>query len=138
MHRNDGLGVFNAWLVRGEGLLLLLVIQGLDKLVECLGLVPVGVAGVVFRFGEFIREVYIAPFDISVRKVAESLQVSASTLNRLLNGESNVSPEMALRLSKALGRSPESWLSMQDQYDLWNARKKIDLRKIRKLNVSAA
>ena len=88
--------------------------------------------------GEFIREVYITPFDISVRKVAESLQVSPSTLNRLLNGDSNVSPEMALRLSKALGRSPESWLAMQDQYDLWNARRNLDLRKIRKLKLDAA
>ncbi|MGQ0658770.1 MAG: HigA family addiction module antitoxin [Chromatiales bacterium] len=88
--------------------------------------------------GEFIREVYIAPFDISVRKVAESLRVSASTLNRLLNGESNVSPEMALRLSKALGRSPQSWLAMQDQYDLWHVRKKVDLKQVRKLDVSAA
>jgi addiction module HigA family antidote len=88
--------------------------------------------------GEFIREVYIAPFDISVRKVAESLRVSASTLNRLLNGESNVSPEMALRLSKTLGRSPESWLAMQDQYDLWHARKRVNLKQVRKLDVSAA
>jgi addiction module HigA family antidote len=47
--------------------------------------------------GEFIREVYIAPFELSVRKVAENLSVSPSTLNRLLNGESNISPEMALR-----------------------------------------
>ena len=88
--------------------------------------------------GEFIREVYITPFQISVRKVAESLGVSASTLNRLLNGENNVSPEMALRLSKTLGRSPESWLAMQDQYDLWYARQSVDLKQVRKLNISAA
>ena len=88
--------------------------------------------------GEFIRKVYITPFEISVRKVAASLRVSASTLNRLLNGQNNVSPEMALRLSKALGRSPESWLAMQDQYDLWHARQRVDLKQIRKLNVSAA
>jgi addiction module HigA family antidote len=60
-----------------------------------------------------------------VRKVAENLNVSPSTLTRLLNGESNISLEMALRLSKALGRSPESWLAMQGQYDLWHARNKI-------------
>ena len=88
--------------------------------------------------GEFIREVYITPFEISVRKVAESLRVSASTLNRLLNGQNNVSPGMALRLSKALGRSPESWLAMQAQYDLWHARQRVDWKQIRKLNVSAA
>ncbi len=88
--------------------------------------------------GEFIREVYISPFELSVRKVAESLSVSPSTLNRLLNGESNISPEMALRLSKALGRSPESWLAMQDHYDLWHARKKVSLKQVKKLKLSAA
>ncbi len=88
--------------------------------------------------GEFIREVYITPFGLSVRKVAENLSVSPSTLNRLLNGESNISPEMALRLSKALGRSPESWLSMQDHYDLWHARKNISLKQVKKLKLSAA
>ncbi len=88
--------------------------------------------------GEFIREVYITPFDLSVRKVAEGLNVSPSTLNRLLNGESNISPEMALRLSKALGRSPESWLAMQDHYDLWHARKKVSLKQVKKLKLSAA
>jgi addiction module HigA family antidote len=88
--------------------------------------------------GEFIREVYISPFELSVRKVAESLSVSPSTLNRLLNGESNISPEMALRLSKALGRSPESWLAMQDHYNLWHARKKVSLKQVKKLNLSAA
>lgn len=88
--------------------------------------------------GEFIREVYVTPFGLSVRKVAENLSVSPSTLNRLLNGESNISPEMALRLSKALGRSPESWLAMQDQYDLWHARKNINLKQVKKLKLSAA
>jgi len=88
--------------------------------------------------GEFIREVYVRPFELSARKVAENLNVSPSTFNRLLNGESNVSPEMALRLSKALGRSPESWLAMQDQYDLWHAEKRVDLRSVKKLVLSAA
>ena len=88
--------------------------------------------------GEFIREIYITPHNISVRKVAESLGVSASTLNRLLNGESNVSPEMALRLSKALGRSPENWLAMQDQYNLWHAKKNVNLSQVKKLKLNAA
>ena len=88
--------------------------------------------------GEFIREIYITPFGLSVRTVSENLNVSPSTLTRLLNGESNISPEMALRLSKALGRSPESWLSMQDQYDLWHARKNINLKQVKKLKLSAA
>lgn len=88
--------------------------------------------------GEFIREIYIKPFNISVRKVAEKLQVSPSTLGRLLNGESHMTPEMALRLSKTLGRSPESWLAMQDNYNLWQAKKKVDLKKVQRLNLSVA
>ena len=73
--------------------------------------------------GEFIRETYIEPFEISIRLVAENLGVAASTLARIVSERSAVSPEMALRLSKAIGRSPESWLAMQDNYDLWQVRK---------------
>ncbi len=88
--------------------------------------------------GEFIREIYITPFNLSSRKVADSLGVSPSTFNRILNGESNISPEMALRLSKSLGRSPESWLIMQNNYNLWHAKKKISLRHVKKIRLSAA
>lgn len=58
--------------------------------------------------GEFIRATYIEPFDISIRSLAESLGVSPSTLARITSMRSRISPEMALRLSKAIGRSPES------------------------------
>ena len=88
--------------------------------------------------GEFIREIYLQPFRISSRSVAEKLKVSPSTFNRLVNGASNVSPEMALRLSKTLGRSAESWLAMQDNYDLWHARDQVNLTAVEKLDISAA
>lgn len=77
--------------------------------------------------GEFIQEVFLTHLDMSSRKVALKLGVSPSTFLRLLKGQSGISPEMALRLSKGLGRSPESWLAMQDNYDLWHARRKIDV-----------
>jgi addiction module HigA family antidote len=80
--------------------------------------------------GEFIWDTYLEPHDVSVRSLAGSLGVAASTITRLINGQSNVSPEMALRLSKALGRSPESWLAMQRTYDLWGARKSTELTKV--------
>ncbi len=88
--------------------------------------------------GEFIKEVYLTPFNISSRKVAQKLKVSPSTFNRLIQGKSSISPEMALRLSKTLGRSPESWLAMQDAYDLWCARRNMDLREVEKLEIDAA
>ena len=58
--------------------------------------------------GDFIRETYIQPYEISIRTLADNLGLSASTLNRVINRQSGVSPYMTLRLSKALGRSPES------------------------------
>jgi addiction module HigA family antidote len=88
--------------------------------------------------GEFIRETYIEPFDISIRSLAESLGVSPSTLARVVSTRSAISPEMALRLSKALGRSPESWLAMQHNYDLWQAKKSADLSDVQKIQFEAA
>jgi addiction module HigA family antidote len=64
---------------------------------------------------------------VSARSVALKLKVSPSTFARLINGQSNATPEMTLRLSKTLGRSAESWLAMQSNYDLWQARQRLDL-----------
>jgi antitoxin HigA-1 len=83
--------------------------------------------------GEFIIAVYLEPHGVAGRELAARLGVSPSTLNRVLTGKSGVSPEMALRLSKCLGRSAESWLSMQHSYDLWQARKRIDLSEVERL-----
>ncbi|TBU81930.1 addiction module antidote protein, HigA family [Pseudomonas daroniae] len=83
--------------------------------------------------GEFITDVYLEPNGFSGRELAEKLGVAPSTLSRVLKGSSRVTPEMALRLSVALGRSPESWLAMQDAYDLWNARQRVNLQAIGKL-----
>ena len=88
--------------------------------------------------GEFIRATYIEPFDLSIRSLAESLGVAPSTLARVIAMRSGVSPEMALRLSKALGRSPESWLAMQHNYDLWQARQTADLSDVQKVEFEAA
>ena len=82
---------------------------------------------------EFIEEVYLKPFGLSSRFLAEKLGVAPSTLNRVIKKQSGVSPEMALRLSKAVGRSPQSWLAMQDNYDLWQARQRLDLDQIHKI-----
>jgi len=88
--------------------------------------------------GEFIRATYLEPFGISVRTLAANLGVSPSTLSRVVSEQSAISPEMALRLSKALGRTPESWLEMQHNYDLWMTRKTADLSKVRKMEFEAS
>lgn len=88
--------------------------------------------------GEFILAVYLQPHGVSGRELAENLGVAASTLSRVLNGTSRVTPEMALRLSKAIGRSPESWLAMQDAHDLWLARQQVDLQGVSRLAFAAS
>jgi addiction module HigA family antidote len=87
---------------------------------------------------EFIAEVYLEPNNLSGRELATKLGVSASTLNRILTRTSAISPEMALRLSKALGRSPESWLAMQCNYDLWQAKQHVKLSNVEKVKLTAA
>ena len=81
--------------------------------------------------GEVIRELCIEPLGLTVTEAAKGLGVSRKTLSALLNGRFGVSPEMAIRLSKAFGGSPESWLIQQAQYDLWVARKKESQIKVR-------
>ena len=88
--------------------------------------------------GEFIIAVYLEPNGLSGRELAGKLGVSASTLSRVLRGSSGVSPEMALRLEKALGRSAESWLALQYNHDLWRAKKRIQLRGVTKVRLTAA
>ncbi|WP_348692643.1 HigA family addiction module antitoxin [Duganella fentianensis] len=88
--------------------------------------------------GQFITEIYLEPNGVSGRELADKLNVAPSTLSRVLKGSSRVTPEMALRLSKALGRTPESWLAMQDAHDLWIARQLVDLRRVGKLKLIAA
>ncbi len=88
--------------------------------------------------GEFITQIYLEPNGISGRELALKLGVAASTLSRILKGTSAVSPEMSLRLSKALGRSPESWLAMQYNHDLWRARQHVNLGNVSKVELIAA
>ena len=80
--------------------------------------------------GEFIKKTYIEPLNISLRKAAQDLDVAASTFSRLIKCRSDISPEMALKLSKAFGRSPESWMQMQTNYELWKARQIVNLDRV--------
>jgi addiction module HigA family antidote len=87
--------------------------------------------------GALILRTYIEPFaEITGNKVADRLGVARSTFNRLLNGVSDVSPEMAVRLSGVLGGSAESWLTLQESYDLWNARQTVDTEKLERIDFS--
>lgn len=76
--------------------------------------------------GEIIRDLYIEPLGLTVTQAAAGLGVSRKTLSMLLNGHAGISPEMAVRLSKAFGRTPEGWLQLQMQYDLAQINQQAD------------
>lgn len=80
--------------------------------------------------GEFIVETYLEPLGMSGRELADRLGVASSTMSRLLNGTSRLTPEMAARLSKALGSTPRFWLTIQTNHDIWRARG-VDVSRIR-------
>jgi len=83
--------------------------------------------------GEVLRELCLEPLGVTVTDAAKALGVSRKALSELLNGKTGISPEMALRLSIAFDTTPESWLTQQMHYDLWQAklrRKDLHVEKI--------
>ena len=86
--------------------------------------------------GEIIREFCIEPLGLTVTGAAKSLGVSRKTFSVLLNGRSGISPEMAMRLSRVFGRSPEGWLKLQLQFDLWKIQQSVDLKNLKRLKAA--
>ncbi len=72
--------------------------------------------------GGIVRRQCLEPLGLTVTRAAEGLGVARQSLSELLNGRAGVSVEMAIRLSKAFGSTPETWLGMQMAHDLWRAR----------------
>jgi addiction module HigA family antidote len=76
--------------------------------------------------GEILREDVLPSLGMSVTKAASILGVSRQTLHRVLAGTAAVSPEMALRIGKFCGNGPDVWLRMQQAYDLWHAKQRLE------------
>ena len=71
--------------------------------------------------GHILRDLYLSPLGISNTKLAQTLGVSRKAISSIVNGRKSVTPEMALRLSRAFpNTSPEFWLNLQKNYDLWH------------------
>ena len=75
--------------------------------------------------GEMLREDFLPDYRLTVSSFAKALGVSRQTVNELLRERRAVSPEMALRLSRLFGNSPEFWLDAQRAVDLWEAARNI-------------
>jgi antitoxin HigA-1 len=82
--------------------------------------------------GRIVRCDCLEPLGLSVTDGAKALGVTRQALNNLVNGKSGISPEMAIRLSKAFGSAAETWLRMQLAYDLAQARKDESKIKVQK------
>ncbi len=80
--------------------------------------------------GEIIREQCLEPLSLSVTDAAKGLGVTRKALSELLNGHSGISPEMAVRLSKAFSGTPETWLRLQLQFDLAKVERRADSIKV--------
>ncbi|MBT3410679.1 MAG: HigA family addiction module antidote protein [Halieaceae bacterium] len=88
--------------------------------------------------GEMLRVDFLPDYDLSVSGLAEALGVSRQSVNELLRERRAVSPEMALRLGRLFGNSPEFWLSAQRALDLWQAAETIkqEVARIRPLDAA--
>lgn len=69
--------------------------------------------------GELLRDMWLEPLGMTITSAAERLKVTRKTLSEVINGRAAVSPEMALRLELAFGKSAQSWLGHQAAFDLW-------------------
>lgn len=83
--------------------------------------------------GELVREDCLEPLGLTVTAAAAGLGVTRKALSELLNGHSGISPEMAIRLSKAFGGTPETWLGIQMEHDLWRASRRAGKIKVKPL-----
>jgi addiction module HigA family antidote len=85
--------------------------------------------------GRIVKQDCLEPLGLSVTDAAKVLGVSRQTLTKIINERSGISPEMAIRLTKAFGSTEETWLRMQLAYDLAAARKNESKIKVRRQHV---
>ncbi len=83
--------------------------------------------------GRIVRQECIEPLNLTVTEAAKRLGVTRQALNNLVNEKAGISPQMAIRLSKAFGSSPEVWLGIQMEYDLAQIEKEAERIKVRRI-----
>ena len=86
--------------------------------------------------GEIIKGLWLDPMGVTITEAAKAIGVSRKTLSKIINKKAGISPEMALRLSIALGSSPESWLKHQMSFDLWKVKKNREQLDVQPLKVA--
>ena len=84
--------------------------------------------------GEILKDMYMEPLKIGISQLGAILGVSRRTISLIVNGHSGISAEMALRLGKVFNTTPQLWLNMQQDYELWYAEKRIILTDIKNIS----
>jgi antitoxin HigA-1 len=88
--------------------------------------------------GKIIREDYLKPLSITISELASVLGISRKTLSKIINERGAITPDMALRLSRAFNTTPDFWLNLQNNYDLWQAEHtSTDWQKVKALSPQA-
>jgi antitoxin HigA-1 len=77
--------------------------------------------------GEIVKELYLEPLHLTVTEAAKGLHITRKTLSSIINGRAGVSSEMALRFAKAFDTTAESWLNLQQHYNLWHSQQEVDV-----------
>lgn len=80
--------------------------------------------------GEVLREDFLKPLRLTQSQLAKELEVSFRAVNEIVNEKRSVSPEMAIRLAKRFGTSPQFWLGLQMDYDLWRTARKMEMANV--------
>ena len=89
--------------------------------------------------GRILKKHYIEPLGLTITKLAEILNVSRKAVSAIVNEKKGVTPDMALRLSKAFDTTPDLWINLQKNHDLWEAENKdTGWRKVPKINMAQA
>ena len=76
--------------------------------------------------GEILKEMFINERDLTITEVAKGLNMARANLSSVINGHLGISPELAVKLSEAFGNTPQFWVNLQNNYELWHAERKID------------
>lgn len=87
--------------------------------------------------GEVLKSDYLVPLDLTITDVADGIGIARKNLSAIVNGHSGISSEMALRLAEAFNTTPELWLNLQANFDLWQARQSVTKRKIKRFYTSS-
>lgn len=86
--------------------------------------------------GEVLQGLWLEPMDVTVTRAAEALGISRQSLSKIVNGSRAITPEMAVRISRAFGGTPESWLGHQAAFDLWRIEQNREVPDLKRLEAA--